>query len=135
MKGRRENPSSASCPPQLLREDATSKYTSNLAARFASQPSYSLQITLLLFAGVRSAWPGEPASQLIDLPTSPSPFPLSRLRDHLILHVQPGNEELSRVLERSAWSVDEEMVDEERENEALLKGGETVCPIPPVSGG
>ncbi|KAK4335669.1 hypothetical protein RTBOTA2_004445 [Rhodotorula toruloides] len=45
------------------------------------------------------------------------------------------NDELARVLERSAWSVDEEMVDEEREDEVLLKGGETVCPIPPVSGG
>ncbi|BGP71573.1 hypothetical protein NBRC10513v2_004953 [Rhodotorula toruloides] len=93
------------------------------------------QITLLLFAGVRSAWPGEPASQLVELPTSPSPFPLSQLREHLIRYVQPGNDELARVLERSAWSVDEEMVDEEREDEVLLKGGETVCPIPPVSGG
>lgn len=39
------------------------------------------------------------------------------------------------MLARSAWSVDEEMIAEEREGEVVLKGGETVCPIPPVSGG
>ncbi|BGP17598.1 hypothetical protein JCM10213_001248 [Rhodosporidiobolus nylandii] len=90
------------------------------------------QITLLYFAGVRTALPGEPDSQLVDLPAA---LPLSRLREYLTTHVHTGNDELARVLERSAWSVDEEMIDDEREGEVLLEGGEVVCPIPPVSGG
>ncbi|BGP41139.1 hypothetical protein JCM10450v2_005171 [Rhodotorula kratochvilovae] len=91
------------------------------------------QITLLYFAAVRTSLPGEPPSQLLALPTSPAPFPLSALRAHLVRDVHPGNNEFARVLERCAWSVDEEMVDEE--DGVVLKGGETVCAIPPVSGG
>ena len=63
------------------------------------------------------------------------PFPLSSLRQFLTTSVHPNNSELARVLERSAWSVDEEMVEREEESGVLLKGGETVCAIPPVSGG
>ncbi|GAA5908768.1 hypothetical protein JCM6882_008202 [Rhodosporidiobolus microsporus] len=93
------------------------------------------KITLLYFAGVKTSLPSEPDSQTVTLPTSPSPFPLSRLREYLTAHVHPGNDEFARVLDRSAWSVNEEMVDEEDEGKVLLRGGETVCPIPPVSGG
>ncbi|GAA5825161.1 hypothetical protein JCM11251_006125 [Rhodosporidiobolus azoricus] len=92
-------------------------------------------ITLLYFAGIKTSLPSEPDSQLIPLPTSPSPFPLSLLRKHLVTHVHPDNHEFARVLQRSAWSVNEEMVDDEDEGKVGLKGGETVCPIPPVSGG
>ncbi|GAA6055612.1 hypothetical protein JCM3770_006725 [Rhodotorula araucariae] len=91
------------------------------------------QITLLYFAAVRTAIPGEPSSQLLALPTTPAPFPLSALRTHLVQHVHVGNDEFARVLERCAWSVDEEMADDE--DAVLLHGGETVCAIPPVSGG
>ncbi|GAA5972040.1 hypothetical protein JCM11641_002467 [Rhodosporidiobolus odoratus] len=91
------------------------------------------QITLLYFAGVRTAIPSEPDSQVLDLPHTP--FPLAKLRKHLCEVVHPDNEEFERVLYRSGWSVDEEMVDDDKEGEVLLKGGETVCPIPPVSGG
>ncbi|GAA5875738.1 hypothetical protein JCM8547_007054 [Rhodosporidiobolus lusitaniae] len=91
------------------------------------------QITLLYFAGVRTSLPSEPDSQVIDLPASPSPFPLSQLRQYLTSTVHPDNEEFACVLERSEWSVNEEMV--EVEGKVVLRGGETVCPIPPVSGG
>ncbi|GAA6011664.1 hypothetical protein JCM10207_004200 [Rhodosporidiobolus poonsookiae] len=93
------------------------------------------QITLLYFAGIRTSLAGEPDSQLVPLPPIPAPFPLSQLRHYLCTTVHAGNDEFARVLERSAWSVDEEMVDEEDEGKVVLKGGETVCPIPPVSGG
>lgn len=84
---------------------------------------------------MRTALADEPASQSINLPASPSPFPLSDLRAYLTDTVHPGNDEFARVLHRSAWSVNEEMIDEEEEDKVLLRGGETVCPIPPVSGG
>ncbi|KAL8286974.1 hypothetical protein RQP46_003980 [Phenoliferia psychrophenolica] len=93
----------------------------------------SKPITLLYFAGVRTAIAHEPESQTIALPTHP--FPLSSLREFLTTSVHPNNAELERVLERSAWSVEEEMIDREEEAGVLLKGGETVCAIPPVSGG
>lgn len=92
-------------------------------------------IQLLYFAGVRTAIAGEPASQQISLPDEPTPFPLSRLRDYLVTAIHPDNEELAHVLQRSAWSVSEEMIDDENEGDVVLRGGETVCPIPPVSGG
>lgn len=88
---------------------------------------------LLYFAAVRTSLPAEPASQVVRLPDSPSPLPLSSLRQYLVDKVHPGNDDFARVLERCAWSVDEEMVDDD--DEVALKGGEVVCPIPPVSGG
>ncbi|TNY24430.1 hypothetical protein DMC30DRAFT_413366 [Rhodotorula diobovata] len=93
------------------------------------------EITLLYFAGVRTSLASEPSSQRVALPRSPSPFPLARLRQYLTTEVHAGNDEFARVLERCAWSVDEEMVDDEDEATVVLKGGEVVCPIPPVSGG
>ncbi|GAA5860858.1 hypothetical protein JCM3774_003166 [Rhodotorula dairenensis] len=93
------------------------------------------KIELLYFAGVRTSIAGEPASQTVPLPSSPNPFPLSALRDHLVQAVHPGNDEFARVLDRSAWSVNEAMVDDDDVARVWLRGGETVCPIPPVSGG
>ena len=46
-----------------------------------------------------------------------------------------GNEEFEHALERSLWSVDEEMVELESEKSFILKDGQVVCGIPPVSGG
>ncbi|KWU44756.1 hypothetical protein RHOSPDRAFT_33571 [Rhodotorula sp. JG-1b] len=103
----------------------------NRAAHTSPGPT----IELLYFAGVRTAIPGEPASQKVQLPSTPSPFALSDLRNYLIKSVHPGNDEFAHVLGKSAWSVNEEMVDEDAEAQVLLRGGETVCPIPPVSGG
>lgn len=82
---------------------------------------------------MRTAIADEPESELLELPTVP--FPLSALRALLTTSVHPNNAELERVLERSGWSVDEEMIDPEQEHIVQLSGGETVCAIPPVSGG
>lgn len=84
---------------------------------------------------MRTSLPSEPYSTTIALPAEPTPFPLSRLRQHLIEQVYPGNAEFAQAITKSAWSVEEEMVDEGDEERVMLKGGETVCPIPPVSGG
>ncbi|KAF8322157.1 hypothetical protein DL93DRAFT_2071957 [Clavulina sp. PMI_390] len=42
---------------------------------------------------------------------------------------------LSAVLATSKWSVNEEMVQEEEIENIVLKGGDVVAVIPPVSGG
>lgn len=99
-----------------------------------SELIFRLQIILLYFAGVRTslAAEGEPYSESISLPHAP--FALSSLRS-LLAGLHPGNDEFIRVLGRSLWSVNEEMVDKDDEATLLLDGGETVCPIPPVSGG
>lgn len=94
-----------------------------------------LQITLLFFASVRTSIPNEPYSSTVPLPSHPSPYPLSLLRQHLIKQIYPGNTAFEQAINKSAWSVDEEMVDHAQEAGVRLIGGETVCPIPPVSGG
>lgn len=90
-------------------------------------------ITVLYFASVRTSIPGEPYSELVHLPRTP--FPLSDLRTHLSTVVHVNNTEFATALDNSAWSVNEEMVDSDDEGKVTLEGGETVCPIPPVSGG
>lgn len=92
------------------------------------------QITMLYFAGARTSLPGEPYSEAVSIPDSPSPFLLSSLRK-LLVELHPDNDEFADVLRKCAWSVNEEMVDRESEGAVVLKGGETVCVIPPVSGG
>jgi hypothetical protein len=52
-----------------------------------------------------------------------------------VKEVHQGNEEFEHALERSLWSVDEEMVELEQEKDFALKTGQVVCGIPPVSGG
>jgi len=90
---------------------------------------------LLYFASIRTSLSGEPDSQIIQLPSTPSPFNLYDLRVHLVREVHKGNEEFERALEKSTWSVDEEMIPIEQEREFIVKEGQTICPIPPVSGG
>ncbi|GAA5873816.1 hypothetical protein JCM16303_002597 [Sporobolomyces ruberrimus] len=93
------------------------------------------KITLLYFASLRTSLPDEPTSQIIQLPSSPSPFNLYDLRIHLVKDLHRGNEEFERALEKSSWSVDEEMIEIENEKEFHLREGQVVCGIPPVSGG
>ncbi|GAA6060358.1 hypothetical protein JCM10212_004542 [Sporobolomyces blumeae] len=101
----------------------------------SSRPSEPPTITLLYFASIRTSLDGEPSSETLALPESPSPLTLSDLRTWLVRTVHDGNEAFRLALERSAWSVDEEMVAVEDERDVVLTGGETVCAIPPVSGG
>lgn len=72
-------------------------------------------------------------SEQVDLPHGN--LSLSQLRSYLTTIVHPDNEEYALALDKSAWSVNEDMISPELEHTVVLKGGETVCPIPPVSGG
>lgn len=87
------------------------------------------QITVLYFAAAQTAT--GLSAETIALPADESDFKLSSLGS-LLAARYPGSK-LDSVLKTSQWSVDAEMVDEP-EN-VLLKGGEEVAVICPVSGG
>lgn len=93
------------------------------------------QITLLYFASVKTSLPDEPLSEQITLPQGQATIILTELRSYLIDQVHPHNQEYHLALNKSVWSVDEEIIPVEQEATTVLKGGETLCPIPPVSGG
>ncbi|KAM0750106.1 hypothetical protein T439DRAFT_356756 [Meredithblackwellia eburnea MCA 4105] len=90
-------------------------------------------VTMLYFASLRTSLPTSPDSQTIILPASPCS--LLDFRKHLLDIIHPSNDEFRAALAKSLWSVNEEMVEREEEGTTLLIGGETVCGIPPVSGG
>lgn len=89
------------------------------------------QITVLYFAAAIAA--AGTMSETIDLPVTDggAPFRLSTLAD-LLCSRHPGSN-LKKVLGTSQWSVDAEMVDDP--TLFVLKGGEEVAVICPVSGG
>lgn len=84
-------------------------------------------ITVLYFAAA-STTVGL-TSEVVTIPQSG--FPLVSLGD-LLISLHP-NTQLKKVLECSQWSVDAEMVDDPEK--LVLKGGEEVAVICPVSGG
>ena len=85
-------------------------------------------ITVLYFAAASTAT--GLTSETLPLPSS-APLPLSALSELLVARHPSGG--LDKVLAASQWSVDAEMVDEPAS--VLLKGGEEVAVICPVSGG
>ena len=85
------------------------------------------QITVLYFAAAMAAT--KLPSEMFTLPDGG--LKLSDLAK-LIASRHP-NTGIDRVLEGSRWSVDAELVD--RLDSFVLKGGEEVAVIPPVSGG
>ncbi|KAI0033559.1 hypothetical protein K488DRAFT_47525 [Vararia minispora EC-137] len=87
------------------------------------------EITVLYFAAASSAT-GR-THECIELPKTP--FPLRDLAG--FLSSRYPNTTLRKVLERSQWSVDAEMVPEEEVNDLTLSGGEEIGIICPVSGG
>jgi len=84
-------------------------------------------ITVLYFAGALTATRKD--SERIELPEVE--FKLSSLEPLLVSKYPATN--LEEVLKTSRWSVDAEMVDDP--NTVILKGGEEVAVICPVSGG
>lgn len=100
------------------------------------------KVTLLFFAAAKEALGGK-GKQILLLPTDgTNAITLTVLRDHILTTFQkdPPSEKydgiaLKKILERSKWSVDETMVDEEEMQSTLIKGDEIVAIIPPVSGG
>ncbi|KZT22382.1 hypothetical protein NEOLEDRAFT_1071638 [Neolentinus lepideus HHB14362 ss-1] len=90
--------------------------------------SANTEITVLYFAGASTAT--GLTSERVRLPSS-DPLPLSSLSELLVsLHPNNGLEDILRTCQ---WSVEAEMV-EDTEG-VMLKGGEEVAVIPPVSGG
>ncbi|KAF8841758.1 hypothetical protein BDN67DRAFT_900701 [Paxillus ammoniavirescens] len=90
----------------------------------------SPSITVLYFAAASTAT--GIYEEVIELPNS-EPLPLSSLGAHLVsLRPQSG---LGEVLKTSQWSVNAEMVSAEDADAVLLRGGEEVAVICPVSGG
>lgn len=88
----------------------------------------SHEITVLYFAAASTAT--GLTSERIPVP-SDSGLPLSSLSQ--ILASRHPNKRLDQILATSQWSVNEEMVDDP--SAVVLKGGEEVAVICPVSGG
>ena len=95
-------------------------------------------LTILFFASAQTATslstlsfplPQTPAPS--STPPQPQPYTLSNLAADLVERFP----KLGKVLESASWAVDEEMVGEEEVGGWVLKGGETVAVLPPVSGG
>ncbi|KAI0734210.1 hypothetical protein C8Q72DRAFT_454990 [Fomitopsis betulina] len=84
-------------------------------------------ITVLYFAGASTAT--GLTTEAVALPSTP--FPLAGLC--ALLAARHPHTTLGAVLAQSSWAVDEEMVDDP--GVAVLKGGEEVAVICPVSGG
>ncbi|EJD06408.1 uncharacterized protein FOMMEDRAFT_75654 [Fomitiporia mediterranea MF3/22] len=89
------------------------------------------KITVLYFAAALTATGVQ--SETIDLPSSDNEatFPLSKLGDLLVQRHLGTN--LDAILQTSQWSIDAEMVDDTES--VMLRGGEEVAVICPVSGG
>ncbi|CAE6343298.1 hypothetical protein RSOLAG1IB_01522 [Rhizoctonia solani AG-1 IB] len=87
--------------------------------------------TVLYFAAARTE--AGIHKEVIPLPPGSTGVPLSQLAD-LLVGRHPGTK-LQEVLDISSWSVDEEMVDDNQVQRIILKGGEEVGVICPVSGG
>jgi len=84
-------------------------------------------VTILYFAAASTATGVD--AEIIAIP--PQGLPLSKLSAQLVsLH---PNSKLEDVLRASQWSVDAEMVEDPEA--VVLKGGEEVAVICPVSGG
>lgn len=86
------------------------------------------EITVLYFAAASTAT--GLTSERIPI-ASEEGLPLTSLPELLVS--RHPNTSLDRILATSQWSVDEEMVDDP--SEIVLKGGEEVAVICPVSGG
>ncbi|KAI0264489.1 hypothetical protein BC834DRAFT_924680 [Gloeopeniophorella convolvens] len=92
-------------------------------------PSEPVSITVLYFAAASTATRLD--SELVQLPVQTEPFRLSSLAG--LLTDRHPNTSLGKVLQGSQWSVDAEMVDDPEQ--VVLRGGEEVAVICPVSGG
>ncbi|KAJ9105539.1 hypothetical protein QFC19_003521 [Naganishia cerealis] len=93
-------------------------------------------ITILYFASIRTHLNLERETVPLPLPgSSQSTSTISDLPQ--AIHRLHPSDKVKQILQGCMWSVDEDMVDleDEEEGKRILKGGETVAVIPPVSGG
>ncbi|KAH8921554.1 hypothetical protein BT69DRAFT_1264374 [Atractiella rhizophila] len=102
--------------------------TSPLKESQTSSPT----ITILYFSSARTSFSPPLSQEILALPIVP--FALGDLAGILVQRHE-RNKELGGILARSVWSVNEVVVEREKEIETPLMGGEVVACIPPVSGG
>lgn len=92
-------------------------------------------IHVLYFAAAKEAVGS--GKQDVQLPEMP--FALSKLGEYLAEEIRKSGKgdakAFQSVLEKSRWSVNEDMIEEEEVGKLMLQGGEDVAIIPPVSGG
>ncbi|CAD6577472.1 MAG: hypothetical protein CYPHOPRED_000246 [Cyphobasidiales sp. Tagirdzhanova-0007] len=93
----------------------------------AQSSGLPVEITMLYFASARTAL--DKSSERISLPAS---LAVSQLSDALLKKYN-NLRELRTILQKSAFSVNEEIV--YRPEDTILKHGDVVAIIPPVSGG
>lgn len=118
------------------------------AAQTATRGRYSDSITLSSLITFHNNHNSIPISSSFDPARSSEEeearVPLSLLAAYIIsLYPSPSTPpstsqpSLAQVLESSAWSVNEEMIpkDDSEEGNVMLKAGDVVAVIPPVSGG
>ena len=142
-----ERPTEADFQPKPLMPSATevaalagtagvSGAAGAIGATLIENTSAEQVVNVFFFAAAKEATGGV-GSQKISLPEIP--FPLSKLAAHLVQTVarsgQGDTGSLEKVMQHSKWSVNEDMVAEEEMDSIILKGGEDVAIIPPVSGG
>jgi molybdopterin synthase sulfur carrier subunit len=89
----------------------------------------SNDITVMYFAAAQTAT--KKFADLVSLEAHPGGLPLSQLGP-ILVSMYPGTN-LEDVLKSSQWSVDAEMVDDVEK--VILRGGEEVVVVCPVSGG
>jgi molybdopterin converting factor small subunit len=89
---------------------------------------------VLYFASARTCV--EIDQEVIELPSGQSVVPLSHLTKIILGRHAAVASELAQILERSAWSVNEEIVSAPGDDgDVAIKPGDVVAVIPPVSGG
>jgi molybdopterin converting factor small subunit len=87
-------------------------------------------LQVLFFASAKDAT--RTSSLALPLPSSSTPYTLSKLAKDIVERY-PGK--LVKILETCTWAVNEEMVPDEEVEGHVLKGGDVVAVLPPVSGG
>lgn len=103
-------------------------------AHHTQHPFDMPSITILYFASIRTHLSLE--RETIDLPLDTAGTSCISDLPAAVYRLHPSDK-TKQILQGCMWSVDEEMVDleDEEEGKQMLKGGETVAVIPPVSGG
>ena len=129
--------------PQDASDGATQDPDAAAAAAFdgsdsptaAAPTPASKPVSVLLFASAREA----AGTAAMSITLASASLALSDLPELLLAEQAKSNkgdaEAFKRILSAAQWSVDQEMVDEEQVKTTMLRGGEEVAPITPVSGG
>lgn len=89
---------------------------------------------MLYFASARTALDVQSEKITLSRPHDGTPITLAVLIKYLLASHKDRASELQAVIDKSAWSVNEEIVLDEQ-TACVLQSGDVVAIIPPVSGG